>query len=107
MAPAPAAAAARVAIAAATAAAIAERCHAGEDHRPSRAVPRRLPGHAAAVTGAGPGGDGLHRGQVRRRCRCSLTGCRDQCQTEEHTSELQSLMRLSYAVICLKKTNRP
>src|SRR3546814_444053 len=69
MAPAPAAAAARVAIAAATAAAIAERCHAGEDHRPSRAVPRRLPGHAAAVTGAGPGGDGLHRGQVRRRCR--------------------------------------
>src|SRR3546814_10286362 len=30
-----------------------------------------------------------------------------QCQTsrsEEHTSELQSLMRISYAVFCLKKT---
>src|SRR3546814_1303465 len=26
-------------------------------------------------------------------------------RSEEHTSELQSLMRTSYAVICLKKTN--
>src|SRR3546814_10027313 len=26
-------------------------------------------------------------------------------RSEEHTSELQSLMRISYAVICLKKTN--
>src|SRR3546814_4305289 len=25
------------------------------------------------------------------------------CRTEEHTSELQSLMRISYAVFCLKK----
>src|SRR3546814_9523607 len=39
----------------------------------------------------------------------------DQCQaarlvlrrSEEHTSELQSLMRISYAVFCLKKTNTP
>src|SRR3546814_8866516 len=27
------------------------------------------------------------------------------CRSEEHTSELQSLMRLSYAVFCLKKKN--
>src|SRR3546814_15047904 len=27
----------------------------------------------------------------------------DQCRSEEHTSELQSLMRISYAVFCLKK----
>src|SRR3546814_3382409 len=27
-------------------------------------------------------------------------------RSEEHTSELQSLMRISYAVFCLKKTNR-
>src|SRR3546814_2755611 len=27
-------------------------------------------------------------------------------RSEEHTSELQSLMRLSYAVFCLKKKNR-
>src|SRR3546814_10073068 len=26
-------------------------------------------------------------------------------RSEEHTSELQSLMRISYAVYCLKKTN--
>src|SRR3546814_6474429 len=27
----------------------------------------------------------------------------DQSRSEEHTSELQSLMRISYAVVCLKK----
>src|SRR3546814_5620458 len=27
------------------------------------------------------------------------------CRSEEHTSELQSLMRISYAVFCLKQTN--
>src|SRR3546814_1956253 len=35
---------------------------------------------------------------------------RDRCarafRSEEHTSELQSLMRISYAVFCLKKKNR-
>src|SRR3546814_2424187 len=29
----------------------------------------------------------------------------DQFRSEEHTSELQSLMRISYAVFCLKKKN--
>src|SRR3546814_10377966 len=28
-------------------------------------------------------------------------------RSEEHTSELQSLMRLSYSVSCLKNTNKP
>src|SRR3546814_5150723 len=28
---------------------------------------------------------------------------RDELRSEEHTSELQSLMRISYAVLCLKK----
>src|SRR3546814_6304366 len=28
-----------------------------------------------------------------------------QCRSEEHTSELQSLMRISYAVFCLNKKN--
>src|SRR3546814_1346086 len=31
---------------------------------------------------------------------------RDGARSEEHTSELQSLMRISYAVFCLKKKNR-
>src|SRR3546814_9781984 len=34
-----------------------------------------------------------------------LAGERLGLRSEEHTSELQSLMRLSYAVFCLKKTN--
>src|SRR3546814_10687408 len=28
------------------------------------------------------------------------------CRSEEHTSELQSLMRISYAVFCLNKKNK-
>src|SRR3546814_4209379 len=33
----------------------------------------------------------------------SAANRRDQRRSEEHTSELQSLMRISYAVFCLKK----
>src|SRR3546814_8161321 len=34
-------------------------------------------------------------------------GLRDDARSEEHTSELQSLLRISYAVFCLKKkTNK-
>src|SRR3546814_985442 len=29
-----------------------------------------------------------------------------ECRSEEHTSELQSLMRISYAVFCLKKKRK-
>src|SRR3546814_12107304 len=32
-----------------------------------------------------------------------LLACRPPSRSEEHTSELQSLMRISYAVFCLKK----
>src|SRR3546814_2876233 len=35
-------------------------------------------------------------------CRARRAGLR----SEEHTSELQSLMRISYAVFCLKKKNK-
>src|SRR3546814_4703161 len=51
-------------------------------------------------------------GQDPRGCACR--GCGDarhphgDLRSEEHTSELQSLMRISYAVFCLKKkTNIP
>src|SRR3546814_3650884 len=55
----------------------------------------------------------------RRPCRPSFPSCRASCpscrrgpacpssfpsRSEENTSELQSLMRISYAVFCLKKT---
>src|SRR3546814_5714181 len=34
---------------------------------------------------------------------CHSAGLAEQGRSEEHTSELQSLMRISYAVFCLKK----
>src|SRR3546814_6896009 len=48
--------------------------------------------HARAVVA-------LHREEARRRGQEASAGGR----SEEHTSELQSLMRISYAVFCLKK----
>src|SRR3546814_5507022 len=33
-------------------------------------------------------------------------GLRERLRSEEHTSELQSLMRISYAVFCLKKKKK-
>src|SRR3546814_12464961 len=37
---------------------------------------------------------------ANRSCLCH---CKNEHKSEEHTSELQSLMRISYAVFCLKK----
>src|SRR3546814_8613786 len=57
---------------------------------------------------AGPWRPG-RRHQVPRRLRIAPEGStggaeeRAQRRSEEHTSELQSLMRISYAVICLEK----
>src|SRR3546814_7427012 len=55
----------------------------------------------------------LHRGAVadRRRCRAfdiepEFAGRSLDDRSEEHTSELQSLMRISYAVFCLKKQKK-
>src|SRR3546814_6918743 len=41
--------------------------------------------------------------QVRRRRADIMVHQRFHPRSEEHTSELQSLMRISYAVFCLKK----
>src|SRR3546814_8950422 len=43
----------------------------------------------------------------RRVSRMVLPGATMRIRSEEHTSELQSLMRTSYAVFCLKKKNQP
>src|SRR3546814_6915471 len=47
----------------------------------------------------------LEAAQVRERERLEhrLEAARDYYRAEEHTSELQSLMRISYAVFCLNK----
>src|SRR3546814_9819025 len=41
----------------------------------------------------------------RSRASASTPSPRRTLRSEEHTSELQSLMRISYAVFCLKKKN--
>src|SRR3546814_9905865 len=40
---------------------------------------------------------------IARARRVEVVGDQQRIRTEEHTSELQSLMRISYAVFCLKK----
>src|SRR3546814_7070783 len=39
-------------------------------------------------------------------CRALFQTLRGRIRSEEHTSELQSLMRISYAVFCLKKKTK-
>src|SRR3546814_4389412 len=59
---------------------------------------------AQAGTELAGGGD---LGPLTRGCKRPLTWCcssKSSCdRSEEHTSELQSLMRISYDVFCLKK----
>src|SRR3546814_10213627 len=40
-----------------------------------------------------------------QRCPDDLVEAAEESRSEKHTSELQSLMRISYAVFCLKKKN--
>src|SRR3546814_4907804 len=47
----------------------------------------------------------VHSGAPRVSAELPETGERFEGRSEEHTSELQSLMRISYAVSCLKKKN--
>src|SRR3546814_9972642 len=51
---------------------------------------------------------GLKLMKLRRRSALGpLPPTANVLRSEEHTSELQSLMRISYAVFCLKKKNNP
>src|SRR3546814_7077986 len=62
--------------------------------------------HAAGPAGPEPGGPGdASCFPCPRALPCQLDATRGAARSEEHTSELQSLMRISYAVFCLKKTN--
>src|SRR3546814_991957 len=81
-------------------------------------------GCAAGAIAPGPGNLRSSRPYRTKPPRCTMaprpgrsgtvqqdfgTTCRAICyrdgRSEEHTSELQSLMRISYAVFCLKKNN--
>src|SRR3546814_18543108 len=52
------------------------------------------------------GAGGVEQGGDRRRARQDLEILLRRARSEEHTSELQSLMRISYAVFCLKKKQK-
>src|SRR3546814_5314868 len=78
---------------------------------------RRVCGVPARTAGSHPRRVGS-KGEARKRASSPSTrdhrasprsahyGSQRSHRSEEHTSELQSLMRISYAVFCLKKTNR-
>src|SRR3546814_3365614 len=86
---------------------------------------RQFPAALAEIDAVAGGPGGRHRGHLVRRKLAlrqdvqhfapDIAGRSDhnyavthvsilpECRSEEHTSELQSLMRISYAVFCLKK----
>src|SRR3546814_4366971 len=79
-----------------------ERYGPGRGHGFRRQLCRARPGQGAAR--AGPRGRLALRGvSYRRSGRLAVGADRARHRSEEHTSELQSLMRISYAVFCLKK----
>src|SRR3546814_9679354 len=79
--------------------------------------PSRWRGRAAATFGTErAAGEGSTHVRTNKAKRCSArrrrTGHEEQglapatSRSEEHTSELQSLMRISYAVFCMKKQKK-
>src|SRR3546814_8970666 len=75
---------------------IARRLHAASEEHAERLV--RVPAFERE-------GDHIVCAFVREGFDQHLVRPGQQRRTEEHTSELQSLMRISYAVFCLKKKN--
>src|SRR3546814_7652066 len=55
---------------------------------------------------APPWAEARGRGSARPICRMTISCPARSARSEEHTSELQSLMRISYAVFCLKKKKK-
>src|SRR3546814_3781253 len=77
-----------------------------------RSRPRRIRQHDERTRSIAGGGEGTHPANRRRlghpdpaqeAGRGRLCRIARSWRSEEHTSELQSLMRISYAVFCLKK----
>src|SRR3546814_8523325 len=59
-------------------------------------------GYAAAPTIA----HGFEKSHDHGPSKAKRKRAEQDARSEEHTSELQSLMRISYSVFCLKKTNK-
>src|SRR3546814_2239076 len=77
-----------------------EPAHAGGAGQCRRArCARQQPRHADAAAARGAQGHRADGARTRGRAGVAV-------RSEEHTSELQSLMRISYAVFCLTKKNK-
>src|SRR3546814_953405 len=78
-------------------------CAPGFPDSSAEALPEVKCRQAGASATRAPGGAGRVLAQHSSLC----AGVKGTGRSEEHTSELQSLMRISYAVFCLKqkKTN--
>src|SRR3546814_9498084 len=87
------------------------RADARRHQRAVQPQPVQLP---LRLLGQGSGQAGARRGnrqcctpdagrQGRERAAAGIAANRAGARSEEHTPELQSLMRISYAVVCLKK----
>src|SRR3546814_9949686 len=72
---------------------------------PKTKTPCCLPGTRPAPNGCGRRKIMSPREKRWQTCATSIRPRTTIARSEEHTSELQSLMRLSYAVFCLKKKN--
>src|SRR3546814_8794133 len=83
--------------------ALADTGRSGRPPRPWLGMLTAEVGDRLAVANVNPGGPahgaGLREGDI-------LLSVEDRTRSEEHTSELQSLMRNSYDVFCLKKKKK-
>src|SRR3546814_3320051 len=88
------------------------RQHAGEvvEQVARAAVAVRLERHHQSPVGPAAACGGEHRGQLLRVMAIVVDQLHGRAlrggRSEEHTSELQSLMRISYAVFCLQKKKK-
>src|SRR3546814_4360989 len=78
------------------------RRHDLEEHRRPLGPGEPAAALADRAAGAGAGHRRPDHGRAAEDAEVFL-GVHDAQRSEEHTSELQSLMRISYAVFCLKK----
>src|SRR3546814_2810153 len=68
-------------------------------------VPEGLPAVITITLAIGVQRMAARNAVIRRLPAVETLGATSVIRSEEHTSELQSLMRISYAVFCLKKKN--
>src|SRR3546814_9775357 len=73
----------------------------------SEAASTGKPVHVVHLQGRSAKFTRFHQALVAAGIARPFTGTLEAWRSEEHTSELQSLMRISYAVFCLTKTNKP